>query len=79
MSANPLPAIYPCRTLTVIIRDDSPLIHCGDSPAYRSVGIEFTDEQIDALKCRHTHSSMGNHGYESISSCFIEPPIVATK
>lgn len=71
---KPLPAIYPCRTLTVIFRDDGPLIHCGDSPAYRSVQIEFTDEQIDKLKCAYTHSSGEHNGYESVSKCFIEPP-----
>jgi hypothetical protein len=51
--------------LTVTIRDDSPMLHCGDSPAYRSVQIEFTPEQIAKIKLRHKE--------EDFSRCWIEP------
>ena len=40
------------RTVTVVIRDDTTLIHCGDSPRYRSVKIELTDEQAALLRLR---------------------------
>lgn len=70
---EPTKAIYPCRVLTVVIRDDAPLVHCGDSPAFRSVAIEFTDEQIDRLKMSYSHSHQGKHFYEEVSKCFIEP------
>jgi hypothetical protein len=33
----------PGAVLTVIIRDDSPMIHCGDSPSYRTVSITATN------------------------------------
>jgi hypothetical protein len=59
--------------LTVILRDDSPMIHCGDSPSYRSVQINLTPEQCEALKPRWTGSSAGVDEYESISKAFIEP------
>ena len=36
--------------LTVIIRDDSPVIHCNDVPSYRTVRIELTTEQIDRIE-----------------------------
>jgi len=33
--------------LTVVIRNDEPLICCGDSPSYRRVTMKLTDDQID--------------------------------
>ena len=51
--------------LTVIIRDDSPLIHCGDVSAYRRVTIELTEDQKNTLL-------VGANVYESISHCFLE-------
>ena len=59
--------------LTVIFRNDSPMIHCGDSPSYRSVQIELTPEQCALLKTRQTSTSCGNAIYEEISRCFFEP------
>ena len=63
--------------LTVVFRDDGPLVHCEDSPSFRSVTIELTDAQRIALS-RHTvgHWS-GADQYEAISRCFIEPEIKA--
>ena len=58
--------------LTVIIRDDGPMIHCGDSPSYRSVQLNLTDEQVVALSRRQTHSSGGVEYFEQYSRCFIE-------
>jgi len=53
------------RTLTVIIRDDSPLIHAGDSPSYRSVRIQLSGEQLKAI------SNLDKN--EHISRSFFEP------
>ncbi len=69
----------PGRILTVVIRDDSPMIHCGDSPAYRSVQIELTDEQLARIGLRWTYSSGSNDYYEEISRCFIEPSNVGAQ
>ena len=63
----------PNKTLTVVIRDDSPLINAGDTPRYRTVQVELTDEQLQKLKLRYSHSSGMNLYYEEISQCFIEP------
>ena len=63
----------PGRILTVVIRDDSPMIHCGDSPAYRSVQLELTDEQLARIGLKWTYSSGASDYYEEISRCFIEP------
>ena len=59
--------------LTVILRDDSPMIHFGDSPAYRSVRVELTPEQVAAIAPRKTGCSGMQEEYESISKAFIEP------
>ena len=59
--------------LTVIFRNDAPMIHCGDSPSYRSLAIELTKEQCDALAVRKTGSSGTRIEHECISKCFIEP------
>lgn len=64
--------IYPARFMTVIIRDDAPMIHCGDSPSYRTVKIELTDEQIGRIKLKNTSTSGGNKYYEEISRCILE-------
>jgi len=61
--------------LTVIFRDDGPMIHCGDSPAYRSVQINLTPEQCAAITPRKTGSNGGRDEYEEISKAFIEPTI----
>jgi hypothetical protein len=59
--------------LTVILRNDSPMIHCGDSPSYRSVQVDLTPDQCEAIKSRWTGMSNGTDEYESISTAFIEP------
>lgn len=63
----------PGDTLTVVIRDDSPMIFCGDSPAYRSVQIRLTDEQRAAIRLAWRGSTGGTDIYEDISKVFIEP------
>lgn len=68
-----LPRI-PGNRLTVIIRDDSPMMFCNDSPTYRSVSITLTDEQLKRLSLRYVGQSGADHYYESISKCFIEEP-----
>ena len=63
--------------LTVILRNDSPMIHCGDSPDYRSVQIELTPEQCTAIAPRKTGQSGYVEEYEAISKAFIEPCLLA--
>lgn len=58
----------PGTRLTVVFRDDGPMIHCGDSPAYRSVSVALTEDQLKALALRHC----GSHGYDVVSRCFID-------
>ena len=64
----------PGNQVTVVIRDDGPLIHCGDSPSYRTVRIELTPEQVHALELKHTHSHNGKDFFEEISRIILEPP-----
>lgn len=59
--------------LTVILRDDGPMVCAGDSPTYRSVQIELTEEQQKRLKPKPTYTSGGKQYYEAVSKCFIEP------
>ena len=59
--------------LTVILRNDGPMIFCGDSPSHRSVQIELTPEQCEAIKPRHVGTDCGGEVYEAISMSFIEP------
>lgn len=67
--ANRLPG----STLTVIIRNDGPVIHCGDSPSYRSVQIQLTDAQRRQLALGWAGRSAGHDHWEAVSQCFIEP------
>jgi hypothetical protein len=59
--------------LTVIFRDDSPMMFCNDSPSYRSILIELTPQQEEQLKPRYVGCSGATKYYEAISKCFIEP------
>ena len=58
--------------LTVILRYDIPMIHCGYSPAYRIVRVDLTPEQVAAIAPRKTGSTGRQEEYESISKAFIE-------
>ena len=60
------------RTLTVIIRNDGPLVCANSSPTFRSVRLALTEEQAKSLDLRFTHSSGGDEFYESIAQCFLE-------
>lgn len=73
MGLNDFKDRLPNKWLTVIIRDDNPMIHCQDSPSYRSVLIELTDEQVQKMALRCNGMSGGNPIYETVSKCFIEP------
>jgi len=59
--------------LTVVFRNDSPMIVCNDTPTYRSVQVELTPEQLEKIAPRKTGFSDGKLDYESISRCFLEP------
>lgn len=62
----------PGKTLTVVIRDDAPMIHCGDSPSYRTVRLELTEEQRAALTLRCTSTVGLTDHYEQISQVILE-------
>ena len=53
--------------LTVIIRDEGPVMHLNEPVAYRSVQIILTPEQARIVRLRHKN--------EAVSSCFLEPPL----
>jgi hypothetical protein len=59
----------PPISLTVIIRDDSPIVFANDSPSFRRVTIRLTDEQKEALKLRTTGAG---DMFESVSRSFLE-------
>lgn len=63
----------PGTLLTVVIRDDGPMIFCGDSPTYRSVQLALTTEQLEQLRLRLIGRSGKACHYESVSKAFIEP------
>lgn len=66
------------RRLRVIIRDDSPFRNFHASPTYRSVAIDLTDDQMEALRLRYTDGAgFGDNAvdfHETISVCFLEEP-----
>ncbi len=72
--------------LTVIFRDDVPLIFCNDTPTYRTAQIELYEHQVRMLQPRHVGVNCGSNIYESISMCYLEPedapsaaPVVGNK
>lgn len=63
----------PSGRLTVIVRDDSPAIHLGDTPSYRSIRIQLTDEQRAQIALRPAWTTGKDVFYEVISKCIMEP------
>lgn len=59
--------------LTIIIRDDGPMFHCGDSPKYRTVCFPLSAEQKKLITLSHTYSNEGKKYYEEISKVILEP------
>lgn len=64
---------HPSNKLTVIIRDDGPLIHANASPSYRSVHIQLTDAQVQQLTLKSVAGAGEHEVFEAIDRCFIEP------
>ena len=58
--------------LTVIIRNDAPMVLCGDSPSYRTVVIDLTKKQKQQLELRETYRSGKIQYYEDISKAILE-------
>jgi hypothetical protein len=58
--------------LTVILRKDSPMIHSGDSPSYRTVRLKLTALQRRALALKLTHAEGGGQFFEAISQAILE-------
>jgi len=54
----------PGTKLTIIIRDDSPVMFCGDVPSYRRVTIDLSVKSIG--------KSADIEYFEAVSKCFIE-------
>jgi hypothetical protein len=48
------------------------MIFCGDSPSYRSVQIELTDDQQEKMKLKYIGQSGGSEYTEQYSTCFLE-------
>lgn len=65
-------SISPPARLTVIIEDLTPLIHWQGQPARRSVRIQLTPEQLEALSLRYTGHDRGTDLYEQVACCFLE-------
>lgn len=58
--------------LVVILRNDTPLLFCGDCPSYRTVTISLTKEQENKIKPEFLGMQDGNPIYEKISRCILE-------
>jgi hypothetical protein len=67
------------KTLRVIIRNDAPMIFCNDSPSYRSVEIELTQEQQNKLALQYVGANCGRQLFENISKAFFDDPIAEVK
>ena len=58
--------------LTVIIRNDGPMLFCGDAPTYRRVTFDLTDKQKEQIKLDQVGVSCGDEIWEKVSKCFLE-------
>jgi len=62
----------PAVRLTVVIRDESPLIHMQEPVNHRTVHIELTQEQREQLALKCVGRAGGTDLYEQIASAFLE-------
>lgn len=69
----------PPATLTVIIRDDAPLVFFNSAPEYRTVRVRLTDEQRAAITLNANGVQGGKPVWESISMAIIEDTEEARK
>lgn len=71
---KPIPpnARYGPAWLTVIIRDDSPLIHSGDRPTYRTVRVRLTDDQRAELALLMVAGAGGHQFHEQVSQAILD-------
>lgn len=60
------------KRLTVIFRDDMPLLYAGSPPGRRRVTIELTSDQIESLIPQYVGKSGGDKLFEEIDVCFLE-------
>ena len=58
--------------LTVLLRNDAPMIFAGDSPSYRTVTIELTEEQAQKITLKYCGKSPNGDIHEEISRCILE-------
>lgn len=58
--------------LTVIFRNDAPMVHCGDCPQYRTVQVLLTPEQRSQLKSQEAWSDCNGQHFEEISRSIVE-------
>ena len=65
-------SIIQANKITAIIRDDSPMIFCGDMPKYRRVTFDLTLSQREELLLYATATSCGKPIFESLSKLFWE-------
>ena len=60
------------KHLTVIMRNDAPLMFSNDPPTHRSLVVPLTGFQLELLKPRVVGKSNGKDIHECIAMCFIE-------
>lgn len=63
---------FPERTVTFVIRDDSPFFHMQEPPTKRTVRIQLTNDQLSQLSLYRTGKIDGKTTYETVSQCFLE-------
>lgn len=63
--------VIDCK-ITVAIRNDGPMVFANDVPSYRLVQINLTQDQLDKIQLKYTHTSGGNKFHESFSRCYLE-------
>ena len=65
-------SIIQAKRITAIIRDDGPMVICGDAPTYRRVTFDLTGAQQEELRLYATATSGGKPIFESLSKLFWE-------
>jgi len=59
--------------LTIIIRDNAPLIFANSTPTYRTVRVRLTEDQQNKIRLKHTGTLGGDEVWEEVSQCILEP------
>jgi len=58
------------KVLTVVLRNNSPMLYAGDPPTHRTIHVPLTDQQLQMIEPLKVGHNCGTDVFEEIAMCF---------